>query len=149
MATTAILYDFEPDTFVELCNDPRGVRVELLELTGIRSRDVDQALADLRDRLVDRFAERPGWRRIVVWSDAAWLAEHEPDEYVQVRDWIEDGLRELQNPWRLPPTGQVGCAVLQGPLPEQLHALRSGARVDLDYEAERGPERRSERRGIR
>lgn len=146
MTTTTILYDFEPDTFIELCQDPRGLRVELLELTGIRQRDVDAVIAQLRDRLVERFAERPDWRRIVVWSDAAWLAEREPEEYVRIREWLEEGLLGLQNPWRVPATGPVGCAVLQGPLPAPLENLRSGDRVDLDYEAERQPERRSTRR---
>ncbi len=149
MTTTSILYDFEPDTFIELCNDPRGVRVELLEVTGMRQRDVDELLATLRGRLVERFEQRPAWRRIVVWSDAAWLADNEPEEYVTVREWLDDGLRELQSPWRLPPTGQVGCAVLQGGLPSELEPLRASDRIDLVYDAERPPERRSERRGIR
>lgn len=146
---TTILFDFEPETFVGLCTDPHGVRVELVEVTGIRQRDVDDLLARLDAVLVDRFAERPGWRRIVVWTDAAWLAEHDEQEYATVREWLADGLRELQGPWRVPATGQVGCAVLQGGLPGELEPLRVGERIDLDYEAPRAPERRAERRGPR
>jgi hypothetical protein len=146
METTGILYDFEPTTFVELCSDPRGVRLELVEFTGVRRRDVDELLADLRRVLATCFEQRPGLRRIVVWTDAAWLADHDADEYVTVRDWLDEGLRELQNPWRLPPTGQVGCAVLQGALPDAVRSLRVGERIDLGYERERPPERRSERR---
>lgn len=146
MTPTSILYDFEPATFVELCHDTRGTRFELLEITGIRRRDVDELLDALQPRLAARFVDRPDWRRIVVWSDAGWLAAHDPDEYVTVRDWLDDGLRELQSPWRLPMTGQVACAVLQGQLPETLQALRIGSLLDLEYERERAPERRANRR---
>jgi hypothetical protein len=147
MEHTSILYDFEPDAFVELCADARGVRVELVELTGIRFRDVDELLPTLQARIAARFVDRPEWRRIVVWTNAAWLVEHDADEYVQLRDELDDGLRELQSPWRLPMTGQVGCAVLQGELPAQLHALRDGEPIDLEYERPRPPERRAARRG--
>jgi hypothetical protein len=149
MDGATILYDFDPDSFVELCRDARGVRVELVELTGIRARDVDEVVAELRGVLVTAHRERPDWRRIVVWTDAAWLATGEPEEYVQVRDWLEEALLGLQNPWRLPATGQVGMAVLQGALPEVLEAQRLGERRDLGYERERPPERRAERRPIR
>lgn len=146
MHQTDILYDFEPAALVELCNDPRGVRIELIEFTGIRKRDVDDVLGRLREVIARRFRDRPDWRRIVVWSDAAWLARHDADEYVTVREWLDEGLRELQSPWRLPMTGQVGCAVLQGSLPEELVPLRVGEVHDLDYEGERPPERRAARR---
>lgn len=146
MQQTNILYDFEPAALVDLCNDPRGVRMELLELTGIRRRDVDEVLDELHVLVAARFKERPDWRRLVVWSDAGWLAQHDVDEYVTVRDWLDEGLRELQSPWRLPMTGQVGCAVLQGSLPEELAPLRVGEVRDLEYERERPPERRAERR---
>jgi hypothetical protein len=43
-------------------------------------------------------------------------------------------------------TGQVACAVLQGQLPETLQALRIGSLLDLEYERERAPERRANRR---
>jgi hypothetical protein len=146
MNPTSILYDFEPAAFVELCHDPKGARFELIEITGIRQRDVDELLDALQPRIAERFVERPDWRRIVVWSQAGWLAAHDADEYITVRDWLDDGLRELQSPWRLPMTGQVGCAVLQDALPQPLLALRIGSVLDLDYERERDPERRSTRR---
>jgi hypothetical protein len=142
-----ILFDFEPPQFVELCRDPNGVRVDLLEVTGIRQRDVDELLADLERDLVACHAERPGWLRIVTWTDAAWLAEHEPEEYATVRSWISSGLADMQHPWRVPMVGPVGCAVLQGELPEAVAHLRVGDRRDLDYERLRPPERRAQRRG--
>lgn len=146
MTSTNMLYDFEPSALIELCTDTRGARFELIQITGIRRRDVDELLDALQPRIAERFLQRPDWRRLVVWTDAGWLAAHDADEYVTVRDWLDDGLRELQSPWRLPMTGQVGCAVLQGPLPERLEALRIGAALDLDYERDRAPERRSQRR---
>ena len=141
-----ILFDFDPPEFVELCRDPNGVRVDLLEVTGIRQRDVDELLAHLERDLVACHAERPGWLRIVVWTDAAWLAEREPAEYQTIRTWLSAGLADMQHPWRVPMVGPVGCAVLKGPLPEVLEGLRVGEKHDLDYERERPPERRAQRR---
>ena len=146
MRPRTILFDFDPAQFVELCRDPNGVRVDLLEVTGIRQRDIDELLGDLDRKLVACHAERPGWLRIVVWSDAAWLAEREPEEYATVRTWLSAGLADLQHPWRVPMVGPVGCAVLQGSLPAVLEELRVGDRLDLEYERPRAPERRARRR---
>ena len=131
---------------MELCRDTSGVRVDILEVTGLRQRDVDELLADMERDLVSCHAERPGWLRIVAWTGAAWLAEREPEEYATVRAWLGRGVADLQHPWRIPMVGPVGCAVLQGALPEVLHELRAVEPRDLDYERERPPERRATRR---
>lgn len=146
MRPTTILFDFEPAALVELCRDPNGVRVDIVEVTGIRLRDVDELLADLERDLVACHAARPGWLRIVTWTDAAWLAAHDPQEYASLRSLLGRGLADMQHPWRVPMVGPVGCAVLQGELPEVLHELRAVDRRDLDYARERPPERRAARR---
>lgn len=146
MLTDSIVFDFTASSFLELCRDPHGSRVELLEITGVRQRDVDQLIDVLAVALAERFAAQPGYLRIVVWSEAAWLAEHDQTEYDTAREWLDDGLRKLQNPWRVPMVGLVGCAVLDGALPTELEQLCVRERVDLGYERERPPERRSHRR---
>lgn len=146
MRPRTILFDFDPPEFVELCRDPNGVRVDLLEVTGIRPRDVDELLHDLERDLIACHTARPGWLRIVVWTDAAWLAEREPQEYATIRTWLAAGLADMQHPWRVPMVGPVGCAVLQGALPDAVVDLRVGERRDLGYERERPPERRAQRR---
>lgn len=143
MIERSYLYDFEPGGLVDVCRDPTGVRVELLELTGIRERDADELLRALREELAARFRVRPLYRRIIVWTDANWLRDHDEAEYRAVRDWLDHGLRAMQHPWELPMLGQVGCAVLDGSLPEQLLDLRIGDAWDFDYERERPPERRA------
>ena len=144
--STAILFDFTPTSFSELCRDPHGVRVELVEVTGMRLRDIDELLDSLAVELAACFDARPGYLRIVVWSGAAWLVDHDLEEATEVRVQLDAGLRALQNPWRVPMVGQVGCAVLDGPLPDGLASLRVRDVQDLDYMRERAPERRSERR---
>lgn len=98
MGDERILYDFDEDSFVEVCRDVHGVRIELIEFTGVRARDVDELLVALRARLVERFEEQPGLRRIVAWTDAAWLAQHDAGEYDEVREAVEQGLLRMQNP---------------------------------------------------
>ncbi|MEO6867405.1 MAG: hypothetical protein ABI200_05240 [Gaiellales bacterium] len=146
MIDPPILCDFDPIELVELCRDPAGVAVDLIEVTGMRLRDLDALRVELHSDVVASFNARPERRRIVVWSHASWLQEHAPEEHSLVREWLEETLRELQNPWRLPLTGQVGCAVLAGPLPVQLETYRAAPQRDLEYEAERSPERRSQSR---
>ena len=143
MEDRSYLFDFDPAAFVEVCRDTHGVRVELFEVTGFRDRDAGELLRSLREELAARFSVRPEYRRIVVWSDAGWLREHGPEEYEQVRAWLDKGLRNMQHGWELPMIGQVGCAVLQGELPAAVEQLRVGDRWDYDYEAQRPPERRS------
>lgn len=145
----SILYDFDAETFAAVCHDPHGVRVEIIEFTGVRLRDIDELMKSITTKLAERFSERPDWRRIVVWSDAGWLAAHDRAEYDQLRTILEEDLRRIQNPWRLPLTGQVGGVVLQGSLPVTLEAHRIGERFDLDYTRERPPERRAQRRPLR
>lgn len=140
------LFDFDPGGLVEVCRDPRGVRVELFEMTGIRERDADELLGSLREELAARFRARPLYRRIVVWSDAGRLRAEDDREYGAVRQWLDEGLRELQHPWQMPMVGQVGCAVLEGPLPGELQDLRVGDPWDFDHDRERAPERRARRR---
>lgn len=141
-----ILFDVEPGALVELCLDPTGARVELLELTGLRSADGDAVIAQLRTGLANRFESEPRFRRVVVWTAAGRLAGEDVDEYTAVREWLEDGVRDLQNPWRLPMTGEVAIAVLQGELPEQLTALRIGPAWDLEHDRPRPEDRRAKPR---
>ena len=143
MVDRSFLFDFDPGGLVEVCRDPNGVRVELVELTGMRTRDADTLLRWLRMELAARFVQRPQYRRIVVWTHAGWLRDHDEVEYRLVREWLDRGLRDMQHPWELPMLGQVGCAVLEGELPPELADLRIGEPTDLDYVAERPPERRS------
>lgn len=146
-AELPIVFEFEPGELVDLCHDPAGIPIDLIEITGMRTqRDLGLLRRALREDIADCFTARPERRRLVVWSHAGWLLEHAPDEHRDVRAWLEAWLREIQNPWQLPLTGQVAGAVLQGELPEPLHAHRAVPLRDLDYEAERPPERRSEPR---
>lgn len=140
------LYDFDPLGLVEVCRDPNGVRVELFELTGFRDRDADELLRTLREDLAARFVLRPLYRRIIVWTHARWLKEHDEPEYLRVREWLDQGLLDMQHPWELPMLGQVACAVLQHGLPPSIENLRVGDPWDFDYERERPPERRAARR---
>ena len=55
MPIRPILYDVQPGEFVELCLDPTGVRVELLEITGIRAVDADTVIAQFESVLAKRF----------------------------------------------------------------------------------------------
>jgi hypothetical protein len=146
MDDRSYLFDFEPGAFIDVCRDTAGVRVELFELTGIRDRDAGELLRSLREELAARFTVRPEYRRIVVWTNASWLREHDADEYAKVREWLDKGLRTMQHGWELPMIGQVGCAVLQFDLPAPVTDLRVGDPWDFDYEAERAPERRASRR---
>jgi hypothetical protein len=146
MGDRSYLFDFEPGGFVDVCRDTTGARVELFEITGIRDRDAGEVLRSLRAELAARFSVRPDYRRIVVWTNAAWLATHDAEEYAAVRAWLDTGLRTMQHGWELPMVGQVGCAVLEGPLPDGVAHLRIGDPWDYDYEAERQPERRAQPR---
>lgn len=143
MGTRSVLFDFEPGAFVDVCLDRTGVRVELFEVTGMRDRDADELLRSLREELAARFRARPEYRRIVVWTEAGWLRTADADEYARVRAWLEGGLASMQHAWELPMVGQVGCAVLDGALPEPVAHLRVGDPWDFDYERPRAPERRA------
>lgn len=146
MPIRPILYDVLPGEFVELCLDPAGVRIELLEVTGLRAVDGDAVIGQLKGVLASRFEAEPRYRRIVTWTNAAMLKDHDEAEYQLVRGWLDDGLRDLQNPWRLPMVGEVAAAVLQGELPETIADRRVGPAWDLEHDRPRPVDRRAKPR---